>query len=211
MFDGLGSVVATVSDSGVVQSTKQYDGYGAVRASSGGTPTKHKYVGNLGHTSEDETGLIYMRVRYYDPVTGRFESEDPKRDGVNWYIYANDNPINIVDPNGTEGTMMETGAGSNIAAIMDNIAGRIGMYFRDISRINNVKSSKAIQALIGLSEDPNNWRWVVAEIGGNASGFSSTGWLKAIVCISGRSAGAFLQMELELHGIPYAELTGLLL
>ncbi|MCC6446955.1 MAG: RHS repeat-associated core domain-containing protein [Armatimonadetes bacterium] len=100
VFDGLGSVVATVSDSGVVQSTKQFDVYGSVRASSGGTPSKHKYVGNLGHTSEDETGLIYMRARYMDPVTGRFESEDPKQDGVNWFAYCSDNPINVTDPTG---------------------------------------------------------------------------------------------------------------
>ncbi|MCC6446959.1 MAG: RHS repeat-associated core domain-containing protein [Armatimonadetes bacterium] len=110
MFDGLGSVVATVSDSGVVQSTKQYDGYGAVRASSGGTPSKHKYVGNLGHTSEDETGLIYMRARYMDPVTGRFESEDPKQDGVNWFVYCESNPVNRTDPTG-EWTVADLSAG----------------------------------------------------------------------------------------------------
>ncbi|MCC6446953.1 MAG: RHS repeat-associated core domain-containing protein [Armatimonadetes bacterium] len=119
VFDGLGSVVATVSDNGVVQSTKQYDGYGAVRASSGGTPSKHKYVGNLGHTSEDETGLIYMRARYMDPVTGRFESEDPAKDGVNWYIYVRANPICNRDENGKESmgeTMTATFEGQRLQA-----------------------------------------------------------------------------------------------
>ncbi len=58
-------------------------------------------MGALGHTSDDETGLIYMRARYYDPNTGRFASEDPARHGINWFIYAN-NPVKYVDRNGKE-------------------------------------------------------------------------------------------------------------
>jgi len=42
-------------------------------------------------------GLVYMRARYYEPLTGRFLSEDPSRDGVNWYLYADGNPVNKVD------------------------------------------------------------------------------------------------------------------
>ena len=55
---------------------------------------------SLGHTSESDTGLIYMRARYYDPVVGRFVSEDPARDGANWFAYCADNPVNRVDPTG---------------------------------------------------------------------------------------------------------------
>jgi RHS repeat-associated protein len=57
------------------------------------------YCANLGH-QEDETGLVYMRARYYEPTTGRFISEDPARDGVNWYLYADGNPVNRVDSSG---------------------------------------------------------------------------------------------------------------
>lgn len=31
---------------------------------------------------------------------GRFISEDPARDGYNWYGYAGQNPVKYVDPNG---------------------------------------------------------------------------------------------------------------
>jgi RHS repeat-associated protein len=100
LFDGLGSVVGTVDATGTLVSTRKYDGYGAVRGSTGPSGTKHKYVGGLGHPSEDETGLIYMRARYYDPVTGRFASEDPSGSGCNWFAYASNNPIGAFDPAG---------------------------------------------------------------------------------------------------------------
>lgn len=75
--------------------------YGLVRGGTnpGGT-SKHKFVGNLGHPSEDETGLLYMQARFMDPVTGRFISEDPARDSINWYQYCDGNPVNNADPNG---------------------------------------------------------------------------------------------------------------
>jgi uncharacterized protein RhaS with RHS repeats len=45
-----------------------------------------------------------MQVRYYDPVIGRFYSNDPVgyRDvhSFNRYAYANNNPYKYVDPNG---------------------------------------------------------------------------------------------------------------
>jgi len=45
-----------------------------------------------GEYHDDETGFIYLRNRYYDPNTGRFISEDPAMDGLNLYVYANNNP-----------------------------------------------------------------------------------------------------------------------
>ena len=39
-------------------------------------------------------------ARYYNPVNGRFLSEDPARDGYNWYVYCDDNPVSRVDPTG---------------------------------------------------------------------------------------------------------------
>jgi RHS repeat-associated protein len=57
-------------------------------------------VGQLGHTTEDETGLEYMRARYYDPAVGRFISEDRPGHGKNRYAYCGDDPIVHVDRSG---------------------------------------------------------------------------------------------------------------
>ena len=42
--------------------------------------------------------MIYLRNRYYDPSLRRFISEDPAKDGLNWYVYCGNNPVNAVDP-----------------------------------------------------------------------------------------------------------------
>ena len=42
-----------------------------------------------------------MRARYYNPEIGRFISEDPVKDGLNWYACASGNPVNNIDPYGT--------------------------------------------------------------------------------------------------------------
>jgi len=51
---------------------------------------------------DSETGLYYMRARYYDPSLERFVSEDPigLAGGPNAYVYTGNNPVNGTDPNG---------------------------------------------------------------------------------------------------------------
>ncbi len=50
-----------------------------------------------GEYYDTETGTDYLRMRYYDPSIGRFLSEDPICDGLNWYSYCASNPINYID------------------------------------------------------------------------------------------------------------------
>ena len=107
LYDGLGSVIAEVDEgnnqSGVPQVTAAHrtDVWGNAIGSE--TGSNHRFCGGLGHTTDSDTGLIYMRARYYDPAIGRFVSEDPSKNGENWYVYCNGNPTGQVDITGMEG------------------------------------------------------------------------------------------------------------
>ena len=48
------------------------------------------------------TGLYYFNARWYDPKLGKFITEDPARDGINWYVYVLNNPLRFIDPSGLE-------------------------------------------------------------------------------------------------------------
>ncbi|MCV2886502.1 RHS repeat-associated core domain-containing protein [Aestuariibacter sp. AA17] len=60
-------------------------------------------IGYTGHKFDTDLGLNYMQARYYDPVIGRFYSNDPVDvlghfnrgnpvHGFGHYTYANNNP-----------------------------------------------------------------------------------------------------------------------
>ncbi|MCP3994614.1 MAG: RHS repeat-associated core domain-containing protein, partial [bacterium] len=57
-----------------------------------------------GLQKDAETGLIYVRNRYYDPELGRFITTDSKGyvDGASMYQFAGYNPFNSSDPLGLE-------------------------------------------------------------------------------------------------------------
>jgi len=103
LFDRLGSVLAEVIPTGTITSSRNYDVYGNVRSGVNANGTSaHKFVGNLGHPSDNNTGLIYMQARYMDPATGTFLSEDPAVSGINLYSYCLNDPVNKSDQSGCD-------------------------------------------------------------------------------------------------------------
>ncbi|QYK54243.1 MAG: RHS repeat-associated core domain-containing protein [Fimbriimonadaceae bacterium] len=79
---------------------RNYDVWGGMRQGNATGGPKGRYVANLGHVQDDESGLVYMRARYYEPGSGRFVSQDLKRSGVNYYVYASNNPVDRLDFDG---------------------------------------------------------------------------------------------------------------
>ncbi|MCG9771528.1 RHS repeat-associated core domain-containing protein, partial [Pseudoalteromonas piscicida] len=93
-------------------------------------------VGYTGHKFDKELGLSYMQARYYDPVIGRFYSNDPvgftgEVDTFNRYSYVANNPYRYTDPTGEskEGkglhlvkVIIQASGNKKLAEKIDNIA-----------------------------------------------------------------------------------------
>jgi RHS repeat-associated protein len=101
-FDALGSAQALTDGSQIVSDQYTYEAFGKVVASIGTTENAFGWAGEKGYYRDDETGQSAIRRRQYDPLTGRFLSEDPAEDDVNLFRYVENNPANAVDPSGLE-------------------------------------------------------------------------------------------------------------
>ena len=115
--DAHGDVTGLQDETGETVKTYRYTAYGKEEAGSinpAGTSTIlyqwkqeteniHNPFRYTGEYYDEETGFTYLRNRYYDSSVGRFITEDPIKDGVNWYCYANGNPIFFFDPWGLAG------------------------------------------------------------------------------------------------------------
>jgi RHS repeat-associated protein len=114
-YDGLGSVVALSNNSGTIVEAYRYDVFGTptiytdagadgLWRTSDDTTVAASAIGNpylfTGRDYESQTGLYYYRARFYNPAIGRFLQTDPigYADGINWYAYCGNNPINFIDP-----------------------------------------------------------------------------------------------------------------
>ncbi|WP_164689482.1 RHS repeat-associated core domain-containing protein [Herpetosiphon llansteffanensis] len=69
--DQLGSVSIVTNASGLLKHKQEFDPWGNIREG-GASSTKINYTGQY----RDDTGLIFMNARYYDPKIGRFISAD---------------------------------------------------------------------------------------------------------------------------------------
>lgn len=77
--------------------TYGYDAFGNKTGTSSSDNNSFRYCGEY---TDSESGLVYLRARYYNSETGRFTIEEPAKDSVNWYTYCGNNPILFIDPSG---------------------------------------------------------------------------------------------------------------
>jgi RHS repeat-associated protein len=99
-YDAHGDVKYLMDGTGTVTDTYGYDAFGNLIGSTGTTPNVYRYQGEA---LDAETGVYYLRARYYDPVAGRFLTVDPlAAQGEHPYEYAGADPVNGHDPTGQQ-------------------------------------------------------------------------------------------------------------
>lgn len=99
--DELGSTRALTDSNGHPTATYKYDPYGNLQASNPTAAATTNPLLYAGQYVDSESGLQYLRARYYDPQTAQFLTRDPAVRGTRApYSYALDKPVDFVDPSG---------------------------------------------------------------------------------------------------------------
>jgi RHS repeat-associated protein len=143
LADRLGSVRGTINTSGTLTHSTSYDAWGNPQTTGGLTnTTPFGYAGNY----TDPTGLTYNIRRYYDPQSGQFISVDPAVDQSEApYAYANDDPVDDIDPLGLWGWNPIDDAESAYHSVVHR-AGSVG---RDLATFGRADAT-------GLKDE---WNW----------------------------------------------------
>jgi RHS repeat-associated protein len=102
-YDGHGNVRFLANSSGTITDTYTYDAFGMQIARTGTTANVYQYSDEW---LDSNLSFYNLRARYYNMLTGRFETMDPWSGiitdpaSLHKYVYTRNNPVNRVDPSG---------------------------------------------------------------------------------------------------------------
>ncbi len=99
LYDMTGTTHALADPDGTVTDEYVPDAFGVYLSGSGSTVNPYGFGGAWGYMT-DPSGTLQLGARTYLPKLGRFLQQDPSGDGMNWYVYAESNPVVRVDPEG---------------------------------------------------------------------------------------------------------------
>jgi RHS repeat-associated protein len=97
LTDGQGSTTSLTTLAGTTAASYTYTAFGAPTE----TGTLTNPITYTGQFYEPKAGLILFPVRPYEPILGRFLTQDP-RPSLNAYTYVDNDPPNLVDPTGAQ-------------------------------------------------------------------------------------------------------------
>ena len=120
----LGDVVAIVRDGGLI-GTYEYDAYGNILSMTNNHIMRANPIRYRGYYYDSETGLYYLRNRYYDPLLMRFLTADDSSylkpetlSGLDPYVYCRYDPVMYKDPDGQFAISTSVIVGAIVGAII---------------------------------------------------------------------------------------------
>lgn len=131
LYNGHGDVVQIMDESGNIVNRYSYDEWGNIVEKTEGISNPIRYAGEY---YDEESGLYYLRARYYDPTIGRFITRDSYEGDIsnpltiNLYTYCRNNPLIFVDPSGHMEVEDKDILSAQDYAIMQAITVLYGMY-----------------------------------------------------------------------------------
>ena len=102
-FNGHADVVGLIDNTGTLVASYYYDAFGVPTEQTGDASNPFRYGG---YVYDEETGLYYIRSRFYDASVARFIQEDIYTGkysdplSLNLYTYVLNNPLRYLDPTG---------------------------------------------------------------------------------------------------------------
>ncbi|RHW36022.1 hypothetical protein D1B31_18215 [Neobacillus notoginsengisoli] len=147
-----GDVVRVIDEAGLEVASYSYDPWGNVLQITEQAVVENQSIGYAGYYYDRETNLYYLQARYYDPGTARFLSRDPFKGRLdepitqNAYVYANNNPLMNIDPDGLHSKQVwgnhwwnakwfvANGINWGIIAIIGGGLGGLSLYLRSLAK-----------------------------------------------------------------------------
>ena len=124
-----GDIVSITDYNGNIQAQYHYDPWGTQISNSGTLTQPFRYAG---YYYDDETGLYYLKNRYYSPALGRFMTTDAHSyinhfnpQTLNLYSYCLNNPVNFNDPDGNFIPVIIAAAIASAPAWVPAVAGTV--------------------------------------------------------------------------------------
>ena len=187
LFNGHGDVVQTVDAAGSTQNQYEYDIWGNPVLTIEASGNAIRYAGEF---LDSETGLYYLRARFYDPYLGRFTTEDSYWGedenplSLNLYTYCANDPVRYVDPSGhvtmynsagkpCEVDPREVGGAEQVGFTLT--APSVTMYKVAEVSVWNADASRATFTVNGITKSLYNEKGTIYNGDGNIVGSSVDG------------------------------------
>jgi RHS repeat-associated protein len=112
------NTVWAVSDAhGNELASYDYQPFGAIASQSGSAAGSWPFQ-YAGKSWDGETGLYDFGTRLYDPALRRFLQPDPARQYASAYVFVNNNPLNLIDPDGNQSVWAQVGIDIAMVAVI---------------------------------------------------------------------------------------------